>query len=370
MSMDAVTLQLPRHRVIGGLVARSFAVQWILFLVPVLFLLTNTALLWNAGTYAKQDAMTLLSSVMTITLPVGIAIVALFRLVQLMVVIRPPSLFAAMGADMRMLVARPQRLIAVAPVIAAVMVFNKALLEMKIAIPLVQPFTWDKAFVSLDRALHFGVDPWRLIQPFMGFPWLTYAVNVTYIMWFLALFGAWFWFGFQARLTEERTRFFLAYMMTWWIGGGLLSVAFSSAGPVYLDRLGVNPNPYTGLFAYLDQVHAQLNLGSANIQQALWDGYVGKIPAMGISAFPSMHNATAALFVMAFWKTSRAAGIAFIVYGIIILLGSIHLGWHYAVDGYGGVLIALLCWWLAGPIARWYCNLPSTRRFNEDMASL
>ena len=54
------------------------------------------------------------------------------------------------------------------------------------------------------------------------------------------------------RASALRARFFLSYMLAWWIGGGLLAVAFSSAGPVYYDELGLTPNPYTGLFAYLN----------------------------------------------------------------------------------------------------------------------
>ena len=45
---------------------------------------------------------------------------------------------------------------------------------------------------------------------------------------------------------------------------------------------------------------------------------------------------------------------ALIVYGAVILVGSVHLGWHYAVDGYAGIVMAMVAWWLAGPIvARW-----------------
>ena len=32
----------------------------------------------------------------------------------------------------------------------------------------------------------------------------------------------------------------------------------------------------------------------------------------------------------------------------MVLLGSVLLAWHYAVDGYAGAMIALACWWLAG----------------------
>jgi PAP2 superfamily len=41
-------------------------------------------------------------------------------------------------------------------------------------------------------------------------------------------------------------------------------------------------------------------------------------------------------------------------YLLLIFLGSIFLGWHYAIDGYAGAGFALVAWWLGGVIARKY----------------
>jgi membrane-associated phospholipid phosphatase len=39
-----------------------------------------------------------------------------------------------------------------------------------------------------------------------------------------------------------------------------------------------------------------------------------------------------------------------IPFAIAIFVGSIVLGWHYAVDGYMGGLVAWFSWWLAGKL--------------------
>ncbi|MBI3674799.1 MAG: phosphatase PAP2 family protein, partial [Rhizobiales bacterium] len=197
-----------------------------------------------------------------------------------------------------------------------------------------------------------------------------FIVNMAYNFWFVALFGAWFWFGFRKEASALRTRFFLAYMLTWWVGGGLLAVVFSSAGPVYYGAIGLTPDPFAPLMNYLHDVDSRLPIWSLKTQALLWDGYTGKLPPLGISAFPSMHNASAALFALATWRTSRPVGIFFAIYAAVILLGSVHLGWHYAVDGYAGIAIGVLGWWAAGPIARWVENLPMSRRYNQALASL
>ncbi len=273
---------------------------------------------------------------------------------------KPESPVKALGADIVALVTRPKLIINALPVFAAMVFFNKAMIELKPAIPAINPFSWDVAFMAWDRALHFGLDPWVILQPALGYDYVTFAINLAYNFWFIALFSAWFWFGFRKEADELRTRFFLSYMLAWWIGGGLLAVIFSSAGPVYFDELGLLPNPYTELFAYLNDADTRIPLWFLDTQQMLWDGHTGKGPAFGISAMPSMHNASAVLFALAFAQVSRKLGWFFAAYAVVILIGSVHLGWHYAIDGYAGAVIALFSWWLAGIAARWFAARPLT----------
>ena len=47
---------------------------------------------------------------------------------------------------------------------------------------------------------------------------------------------------------------------------------------------------------------------------------------------------------------SVAYGLSF---AALIFVGSIHLGWHYAIDGYAGAAVALFGWWAAGRLVRW-----------------
>ncbi|RUW80014.1 hypothetical protein EOA30_41185, partial [Mesorhizobium sp. M8A.F.Ca.ET.059.01.1.1] len=36
------------------------------------------------------------------------------------------------------------------------------------------------------------------------------------------------------------------------------------------------------------------------------------------------------------------------IFAVLIMLGSVVLGWHYAIDGYAGALIALAIWKITG----------------------
>lgn len=355
---------------VGALLVQSFRVQWYFFIIPALYLASNWLMFSRIENYRPAPVGLVLLDLLSFSLPVGFIVMAILRLGYFVLVLKPESPIRALGADIAWLVGRPILLVNALPIFTAMVFFNKAMIELKPAIPAINPFSWDVAFMELDRALHFGADPWTILQPVLGFDYVTYAINMGYNFWFVALFSAWFWFGFQKQASELRARFFLSYMLAWWIGGGLLAVMFSSAGPVYYDELGLTPNPYTGLFAYLNDADTRIPLWFLDTQKMLWDGYIGKGPPLGISAMPSMHNASAVLFALAFMQVSAKLGRFFAAYAVLILVGSVHLGWHYAVDGYAGILIAVLSWWLAGYLARSFTGGVAHKRYNEALATL
>jgi hypothetical protein len=370
MSSEALVIRESWIRRVAAATVLSFRAQWIFFVIPLVYLASNAIVLSQLDSYGRMPVLKLVISLLTFSLPVGLIVLMLMRLLQYALIEKPVSPVRALGGELSDLIRHPARIINGVPILVAMILFNKAMVELKPAIPKVNPFSWDVTFMELDRLLHFGVDPWVLLQPVMGYDIVSFLANIAYNFWFVALFGAWCWFGFRARASEIRTRFFLAYMLIWFLGGGVLALIFSSAGPVYYDELGLAPNPYVGLFAYLHDVDSRLPLWFLKTQQMLWDGYTGKGPAFGISAFPSMHNASATLFALAFWRVSRPVGLFFAAYAGVVLLGSVHTGWHYAVDGYAGIALAAACWWVCGPVARWYMGLVATRRYNEGLAQL
>jgi membrane-associated phospholipid phosphatase len=65
---------------------------------------------------------------------------------------------------------------------------------------------------------------------------------------------------------------------------------------------------------------------------------------------PSLHVTIATLMALLAWRYNRTAGIAFTVFTVVILIGSIMLGWHYSADGLAGIALALVFWGVAGKI--------------------
>ena len=49
----------------------------------------------------------------------------------------------------------------------------------------------------------------------------------------------------------------------------------------------------------------------------------------------------ATLLALAGWKINRVVGLLATAFLVVVQIASVHLGWHYAVDGYAGTPITL-----------------------------
>ena len=227
--------------------------------------------------------------------------------------------------------------------------------DWKLAIPRLRPFSWDARLAEIDRALHFGHDPWRLLQPLVGHPMVTWWLDYAYFLWFPVTAFALIWQACSGN-RMQRAHYLLAYVLLHPVLGTAAALYFSSAGPCYYRLVAAGPDPFAGLLAYLGGVNAVTPLFAMNGQWALWRNYVttSGIDFLGISAMPSLHIAVATLVTLAAWRTNRAAGWAFGMFTGLILIGSIHLGWHYAVDGYAAIVGTVIVWWASGVLLRRY----------------
>lgn len=231
--------------------------------------------------------------------------------------------------------------------------FSIAFAVLKAAIALLRPFTFDRAFSDMDRFLHFGVLPHDWLLPLFGSPTAILGLNVAYHVWFGLLLTSFFATGMMTgRLSVVRMQYMLAFLMLWFFGGFVIATLLSSAGPAFFERIGAGAD-YAPLMAHLEAVNAVVPVWALHGHEALWDGFVGLRDGFaGISAMPSMHIGTATLFALAGNAVDRRLGYVLWAYAGVIMVGSVVLAWHYAVDGYAAALLAIGLWKLAGRIAR------------------
>ncbi|WP_074736280.1 phosphatase PAP2 family protein [Ruegeria halocynthiae] len=208
------------------------------------------------------------------------------------------------------------------------------------------PILWDSQFAKWDRFLHGGVDPWTLLRPILGSPVVTTAVNATYHIWFPMLYIAICVACLDRRDPIRSTVFLVAFVLCWFVGGNVLAIVFASVGPVYFEpfNLGTDFVPQMELLRQSNEISP---VWALKVQNALLDGYQNSGFARGISAMPSMHVASSTLLAIYGFTYSRWLGWGLTVFTIVIMLGSVHLAWHYAIDGYASILLTLFFWWLA-----------------------
>ncbi|MFC3323280.1 phosphatase PAP2 family protein [Mesorhizobium cantuariense] len=232
--------------------------------------------------------------------------------------------------------------------LVASLAFISAFGVLKGAIAILSPFAWDKALAHADRILHFGRAPdewlWFIVQS----PLALRMLNIAYNFWFIVLVTMVFTVCIARQDTRLRHQFLMSFMLIWTLGGFFLAMGLSSAGPCFYERLGLGGDfhPLMQALAAADHIYP---IWALSTQDMLWGGYTGATNGgVGISAFPSLHVAMAVLFALYATRRSRLAGVLMWTFAAIIMVGSVVLGWHYALDGYAGALIATVIWKACG----------------------
>lgn len=306
--------------------------------------------------------LTMYFSTFQVTLPLMAMCLLAGRVLVIMIAERPARPLTQFYRELRSSLLSPQRMASAVPILAGMYVFGGTFTVMKAAIPFLAPFSWDVAFEEWDRWLHAGYAPWELLYPLLGGPRPTQVLNWGYNAWLVVLNLVWVWQAFSLRNARQQLQFFMSFVLGWVLLGSAAAMVFSSAGPCFFGRATGFADPYAPLMAHLATVNQTHTLWALNVQEKLWELYATSELGLGagISAMPSIHVASATLFALIGWRTYRWLGIALTFYAVTIMIGSVHLGWHYAIDGYAGAAGMCAIWWLVGRLLAWWAKRSST----------
>ncbi|OEU73988.1 MAG: hypothetical protein BA874_07790 [Desulfuromonadales bacterium C00003068] len=281
----------------------------------------------------------ILSSCFIICFFCGHALYVTFR-------IRPKRLFEHYFNDLRDNYFSGQRFFTAAPVLLFFPLFFSAFTSFKNILPVINPYSWDQPLAQMDAIMHGGIMPWQWLHTIVGSPIITSGINFFYQLWFFVMYAIFFWQAFSLRTPLLRMRFLLSFIGIWILFGTVCAIGLSSAGPCYYGRITGLNDPFQPLLQYLNTTNNTFPILALDVQEHLWKTYTTKAIGLGggISAMPSMHVATSTLFTLLGWRSSRALGIILTLFLVIIMIGSVHLGWHYAIDGYVAIIGTWLVW--------------------------
>lgn len=210
----------------------------------------------------------------------------------------------------------------------------------KFSLPLINWNLYDAQLWFIDQKVHLGISPSLFMAELFKNPLLLTAVDYWYSWWLpVQLYSTGFFLASSDNLF--RRRFVYSQLLLWTLGLWMY-VAVPALGPVYAFRQ--------------DWQHVQASMPkNSATQQLLIESYrnvvqsrqTGRIkapfnPAHGIAAMPSLHVALLWFFFLWSRKYARALSLFYAVGTILILFGSIVTGWHYAIDGYVGMILAYI----------------------------
>ncbi|MFN5085096.1 MAG: phosphatase PAP2 family protein [Novosphingobium sp.] len=224
-------------------------------------------------------------------------------------------------------------------------------------IPQLNPFYADPFLADMERQI-LGKDAWQYTHAMFG-PATTRAIDVIYGLWHAVNIGALVWIVLS-REGLIKIKAAICYQLVWLVMGAGMAIAFSSAGPCFFEHFTGDPR-FRPLMEKLAIAGGEDGLHAVAAMKYLLATQGTNAIGGGISAMPSLHVALAAfvvLLVRELWPRRNVPLLLALLHFCAVLIGSVHLGYHYLADGVVGTIGVMVIWAATDGVLKAFSNHP------------
>ncbi len=219
---------------------------------------------------------------------------------------------------------------------------------LKSLIPTLNPFYLDPILHRMELALHGGISPTQWLITHLP-PSLIQALAYIYSYgWGVAILAYFIW-QLCVPPSQGRSQFISCSILMWIYAGIVLATFCASVGPIYYSEFyqdshsalnhamvehlrGMSPEFAHSLFWDIRNL-----LLTFHHDQTL-------VNINGISAMPSLHTGIAMLMALHSLTYAKRLAYLMVPFALSIMLGSVALAWHYALDTYVSAIVLAIVW--------------------------
>ena len=212
--------------------------------------------------------------------------------------------------------------------------------NLKSFVPFVNRHLWDGVLEDVDRMLFLGHDPAVVMHDLFGTGFAAHFLSFVYVAWIVfvpaSLVVALVW----SRNTRAGAWYVTAIAVDWVLGAATY-FAVPTLGPVYSRPEMFEGLPRTDVTGLQEMMMSERH-------EVLVNPFTTQA-VQTIAAFASLHvGICVTMCLMAeLLRLHRALRVFLWVFLALTVIATVYLGWHFAVDALGGVVLGAAGVWIA-----------------------
>lgn len=204
---------------------------------------------------------------------------------------------------------------------------------------------WDELLIMIDRAI-FGTDPTVWLSRY-AVPWLTEILQIAYVSYYFIMLTV----GIELYLRKDMRKFSLVLFII--LYGFCLSyigyLAFPAVGPRFtLHDFNLLNTELPGLYI-TKSLREFLDAG-----ESIPRGVANAVALAQRDAFPSGHTQMTLISLYLAHQFKLRSRFILYVAGVLLIVSTVYLRYHYVVDIVGGVLFMWLTIATASRLFEWW----------------